>query len=284
MLTEGDKAMYYDAGRNYRGTGIIVDAGCFVGGTTIHLVNGLLHNDRFGPDDPRLAKIINVYDLFMIDIDYILEDLEKNYPDREFAMDESFQAVFEDNLSEHQGMIDLKPGDVTKYTHPKDKPIEILGIDLCKALPITDHVVRSFFPSLIEDALVIHQDFMHEFHPHIHLSMMRLRAFFTPEIELPWGCSVSYRLKRKISDQDILAAFGSDTSWYSDVATNTALLDDLHDEMLHDQIKFYILLTKAWYFAQQQDMEQARAAYNQAIEAHPNIPPTPATKRRFAES
>ncbi|CAN0594616.1 unnamed protein product [Laminaria digitata] len=38
MLTEGDFALYFDAGRTFEFRGSIVDAGCFVGGTTMSLV------------------------------------------------------------------------------------------------------------------------------------------------------------------------------------------------------------------------------------------------------
>ena len=105
------------------------------------------------------------------------------------------------------------------------------GIDLCKALVVTDYIVREFFPRLLLGALVLQQDFVHEFHPHIHLSMLRLRDFFDPFVEFRWGGTVAYRLRKTISKEDVVAVFGNDSSWFNDVATNTELLRQMIDEI-----------------------------------------------------
>lgn len=269
MLTEADKAVYYDAALTYRGEGLIVDGGPFVGCTTQHLVRGLRHNPRFGPQDPRLAGIIKVYDLFRIDDDYILRHLKDNFPDRSFVSGGSFRPVFDALTEPHARLLDVHAGDVTRERYAFDRDIEVLGVDLCKALPVTDHVVRTFFPRLIEGGLVIQQDFIHEFHPHIHLSMLRLDDHFERDAEMRWGGSVTFRARRPITQGTILERFGVDASWFEDRDRNIALLEELIDRTFYDENRWVMMLTLGFYHHATGDAAGARSAYERARRAFP---------------
>lgn len=269
MLTEGDFAIYFCAGKDFEFRGSIVDAGCFVGGTTMSLVQGLLQNPRLQANSDKLAGLIRVYDLFQIDDDYILGHLQKNYPERDFIGQKSFLEVFNDNLSEHSELLDVRPGDVMLSGYSDTEDIEILGVDLCKALPVTDYVVRTFFPRLLDNALVIQQDFIHQYHPHIHLSMMLLDDCFELEHEMRWGGSLSYRLKKPITDELIQSRFGNDTSWYEQTKRNSGLLRSLIERMSFDENRWVMLQVLGIYLANMGEHQQARAAYAEAQERYP---------------
>lgn len=269
MLTEGDFALYFDAGRTFRFRGSIVDAGCFVGGTTMSLVQGLLKNPELDTNREKLSGLIRVYDLFQIDDDYILEHLRKNYPQRDFDGHKSFLGVFEDNLKDHSELLDVRPGDVMSAGYHDEMPIEILGVDLCKALPVTDYVVRTFFPRLLENALVIQQDFIHQYHPHIHLSMMLLDDCFTLDQELRWGGSLSFRLKSPITPELILERFGEDASWYDQTERNAALLRTLEQRMFYDENKWVLLQVIGIYLHNMGQHERAHGMYREALERFP---------------
>ncbi len=270
MLTEGDFAVYFNAGKHYQFRGAIVDAGCFVGGTTMSLVEGLRQNPLTQPHLEQMRGLIRVYDLFQIDDDYILGHLQKNYPDRYFSTERSFLGVFEDNLSEHKEMLDVRPGDVMRSGYQDEEDIEILGVDLCKALPITDYVVRTFFPRLMTDALVIQQDFIHQYHPHIHLSMMLLDDCFELEHEMRWGGSLSFRLRKPITSELIQHRFGSDTGWYEQINRNTSLLRSLIERMHFDENRWVMLQVLAVYLANMGDHEYARCIYQEAQDRFPH--------------
>ncbi len=271
MLTEGDFALYFDAGRNFEFRGSIVDAGCFVGGTTMSLVQGLLQNPLLDANRDALGGLIRVYDLFEIDDDYILGHLKKNYPQRDFDGQRSFLGVFEDNLAEHRDLLDIRPGDVMLSGYRDDLPIEILGVDLCKALPVTDYVVRTFFPHLLENALVIQQDFVHQYHPHIHLSMMLLDDCFELDHELRWGGSLSYRLKKPITPSLIAERFGDDLSWYSQTERNTSLLRELEQRMFFEENRWVLLQVMGIYLQNMGQHDRAHALYHEAIERFPHF-------------
>ena len=281
MLTEADKAVYYDAGLNYEGKGLIVDGGPFVGGTTQHLIRGLKHNLRFSDGDERLKKVIKAYDLFQIDDDYILEHLQHNFPDKSFETGGSFESVFRSLTAPHESFLEVFSGDVMAAGFPFEQDIEILGVDLCKALPVTDYVVRAFFPRVIEGGLVIQQDFIHEFHPHIHLSMMLLDDYFEPDAEMRWGGSVTYRVKQRITDDVIAERFGTDTSWYQDRIKNIALLEDLIARMYYPENRFVMILTLGFYYWSLGDQDAARAAYYRAKIEAPHLEISELTKKHL---
>lgn len=271
MLTEGDFAMYFDAGRQFEFRGSIVDAGCFVGGTTMSLVQGLLQNPQLEEHRGMLDGLIRVYDLFEIDDDYILGHLKENYPDRDFDGQNSFLGVFEDNLRDHVQLLDIRPGDVMLSGYRDESPIEILGVDLCKALPVTDYVVRTFFPRLLDRALVIQQDFIHQYHPHIHLSMMLLDDCFELEHELRWGGSLSYRLKQTITQELIAERFGSDLSWYQQTDRNAGLLRSLEERMFFEENKWVILQVMGVYLHNMGEHDRAFTLYQEARERFPHF-------------
>jgi hypothetical protein len=263
--------MYFHAAKNFGFRGSIVDGGCFVGGTTINLVEGLMHNPEFLADPSRGAGLIRVYDLFRIDDNYILEHLERNYPDRDFRGQKSFLPVFKSNLASNARLLDVRHGDVTQAGYPDAEPIEVFGVDLCKALVVTDFVVREFFPRLLPGALVLQQDFIHEFHPHIHLSMLRLEEFFEPYVELKWGGTVAFKVRKPITRDDVVARFGKDSSWYADTARNAPLLRRLIQEAHYDENRWIYLLTLGIYLAAHGAKQAAGDAYREATTRFPTF-------------
>ncbi|WP_337225171.1 hypothetical protein, partial [Proteus terrae] len=90
-----------------------------------------------------------------VENDYILDHLQTNYPDRVFQPNTSFLPVFTENLKEFAEFLDVRPGDVMQHGYHDSEDIEIFGVDLCKALPVTDFVVRNFFPRIMASGLVL---------------------------------------------------------------------------------------------------------------------------------
>jgi len=271
MLTEGDKALYFNAARNYSFSGSIVDAGCFVGGTTMNLVQGLLQNPRTSDHEDSLNKLIRVYDHFEINDDYILDHLKRNYPKHDFSKEKSFLGVFNNNMKKYAHMLDVRPGDVIQSGYQDEDSIEILGVDLCKALPVTDFVARTFFPRLLVGAKVIQRDFIHQYHPHIHLSMLLLEDYFDVDMEIKWGGSVSYTLKQTITPEIIESKFGPDSSWYNNVPRNEMLLRKLEKQMLYDENKWVIMQVLGIYFWAMNKHSQAQSMYHEIRDRFPQF-------------
>jgi hypothetical protein len=212
MLYESERALLYVLGRRFSGFGQIVDAGCFLGGSTFALAAGLAAG---GCDPASWAGVIHAYDLFRLD-----ELTKAEHPDLVpgIGPGEALRPRFEQLLGPSLGFVDVHEGDI-RESHWDGAPIEILFLDACKSWDINDHVVREFFPALVPGrSVVIHEDFVHEWLPFIPVTMGLLAdafefvahvppsvAVFVPTAPLT-AANIPERL-RELPDQVKLACF-----------------------------------------------------------------------------
>jgi hypothetical protein len=271
MLTTGDRAVYFYAARTATLSGAIVDAGCFVGGTTANIICGALINPVVKAMPVKAQSLIKVYDLFTVEDGYIREHLEREYPNKDFSKTNSFLDVFKKNVEGFEHLIDVRPGNIMSYGYPDRADIEVLGVDCCKALPITDFVIREFFTRLIKGGIVLQQDFVHEFHPYIHLSMLRLWDHFKTLVELRWGGAVAFVLQKPITPQVVQARFGGSSNWYREKEINVKLLQGLAEASLYDENRWTYLLTLSIYLASQGDLKTAQSLFYDTVARYPQF-------------
>jgi hypothetical protein len=126
---------------------------------------------------------------------------------------------------------------------------------------------------------VLQQDFVHEFHPHIHLSMLRLADHFETYVELKWGGTVAYRCVKPVTSEMVRERFGTDGAWYADTATNVPLLRRLIAECHYDENRWVFLLTLAIYHRSQGRGDLARQAMDEALTRFPQFAPSDTTRR-----
>jgi hypothetical protein len=173
MLYEEERKLLFQLGREYRGFGEIIDAGCFLGGSTFALASGLAAGRRLRR---RVRpRVIHSYDLFRLDEatkaqhSDLLEDMEAGA---------SLRPTFDRLLARYERNVVVHEGDIRDFAWNGD-PIEVLFIDICKNWEINDHVARQFFPSLVpHESVVVHQDYVHELLPFIPLTMGCLAEAF----------------------------------------------------------------------------------------------------------
>jgi len=195
MLSIDERRLLYVLARDYvRGDGAIIDAGCFLGGSTIALAAGVAENKR-----PRRTRPIETYDLFELDLAYKLA-----YPTLVEGIDvgESMRPRFEELLGPLLGHVNVHEGDICREPWTGD-PIEVLFIDICKTWEINDHVTREFFPALIPGrSVVIQQDLIHEWLPFLTITMGLLADSFEL-LDVAAPCSAVYLLTRSIPAEAI---------------------------------------------------------------------------------
>lgn len=154
MLHTSEQQILYTLARDYyQDVGSIVDAGCFLGGSTLPLAHGLLDNPKAAQMAGR--KIIHSYDLFVVEPWTIGIYFPEGTP-----LGTSFQSNFESNISDIKELVQVNPGDVMEAPLP-DRDIEILFIDLSKHWTVNDYLVRHFFPRLIPGkSIIVQQDYL----------------------------------------------------------------------------------------------------------------------------
>jgi hypothetical protein len=171
----------------WRGEGIIIDAGCFLGGSTVALASGLRANlaRRRLPETP----LIHSYDLFRI------EDWTRGlyFPETAQAGD-STRARFDRNVAAFAPLLRVIEGDITA-SEPPDEPIEILFIDIAKHWTVCDWITENLFPRLIPGrSIVVQQDYLWgESTGWLQVAM----EYYSDEFEIvcdTWRNSVAFRL------------------------------------------------------------------------------------------
>ena len=154
MLMPMERRLLYGLARDhFLNEGVIVDAGCFLGGSTLALASGLRANDRFRASPRR--NVIHAYDLFRVN-PWMIGD----YFPIDTPPGTSFEPTFRTNIAPFSDLVAVHPGDVTDAPVP-DSSIELLFVDLAKHWTLSDCIVRNFFPRLVPGrSVVIQQDYL----------------------------------------------------------------------------------------------------------------------------
>lgn len=181
----------------------VVDAGCFLGGSTVSLGHGIKARPAGAPQSP-----LHVYDLFL----FGAESEKAWVPDGfEFAVGGSTVPVFEHHVREVRGLLTVHRGDV-RLEHWTDGPIGVLFIDIAKSWDTGDAVWREFFPSLVANAsLVVQQDLVHWGHPWCGV-VMELLADHFDYLGWAWFSSAVYRCVRPVDASDLPSSLRRDLS------------------------------------------------------------------------
>jgi hypothetical protein len=180
------------AAQSYRGAGVIVDLGCFLGATTIALAEGLTLNRQ------RKQKQIHAYDLFMWNAGFETWAKGKEVEGL-FMIGGSFLAEFLRRTEKWRDYIVVHEQDL-RQARWENGPIEFLFIDAMKSPELTSAIASNFFPHLVPgESYVVHQDFAHCFTPWIHFLTFRLRNCFSFVADLPQ--SSMFRLEKAIEPQ-----------------------------------------------------------------------------------
>ena len=159
MLTVDEKQLLYWLGSEYfEGTGAIVDAGCFAGGSTVALASGLAITHGQPAEYEPAAHVIHSFDRFLCD-----SFMAANYfePNKLTLEGDRFRHIFDANIRGLEPFINVHEGDITTFEWGAD-PIEVLFMDVAKTWEVNDHCVRHFFPRLIPGkSVLVQQDLFH---------------------------------------------------------------------------------------------------------------------------
>lgn len=270
MLKPMDRAIYYYyASRHPGGDSAIIDAGCLIGGTTMALLAGLKER----ADVPR----IEVYDIFKCE-GYIRNFLNYWCPDASPDLT-SIRPLFDANVRGHECRLQVFEGDLCVTDEIHKKPIYFFGVDCCKAVGVTDTVIRYFYPALMPGiSYVVHQDYVHGWLPHIHISMELLSDYFRPVLESREAASYVFQPIAPITGDVVKRIFGERRvmntereSWYTCVERNDALLQKVVDKMITPFAKSEVGCARAWYLRQMGMDERAKRVINGICEDFPEI-------------
>jgi hypothetical protein len=192
MLVPDELRLLYSLGRDYfRNEGYIVDAGCFLGGSTQALAHGVRANPAW-VRHPREAVIYS-YDLFIVEP----WTIGIYFPDTT-PLGTSFETIYRSNIEAVAEIVSVNAGNVMQAGLPPGD-IEVMFIDLAKHWTVNDYLVRTFFPKLVPGrSIVIQQDYLfHSWNGWLPVTMEYFADYFDV-IDHTQINSVAFFYKKKI--------------------------------------------------------------------------------------
>lgn len=238
-LIDGVESALYEklVRENYQGEGVIIDAGCFLGGSTNALCRGL----RAVALNPAHNRKVIAIDRFVVDEQYLLEELSRRSID--VRLGESFLDIFLRSIRDNLDLVEVRAGELLKVGRV-DSPIEVLTIDLAKSPSLNAYVLRHWFRRLIPGrSIVIHQDLHSPYFPWIASTMGFLLDYF--DILVPKAEETCvFRLKSTIPEA-ALAKAAALNPFSNEALSNLAVLKNGLGSTNTSSLKlmeFYVLL------------------------------------------
>jgi len=180
MMSPFEKRFLYGLARDYyKGEGVIIDGGIFLGASTRCFGDGLREN-------PNLARARSVKDKPIISFEKgstnpgMIPFFQRHGVPISPQLHDSFLPVVQDYLGPVEDIVDLRVGDIMETAEDLDFPIEICFLDVLKLPEICSYCFQKFFPRLIPGlSIVIQQDYFYELLPYIKTHQEFLRDHFT---------------------------------------------------------------------------------------------------------
>ncbi|MFO1067314.1 MAG: hypothetical protein U1E14_02195 [Geminicoccaceae bacterium] len=178
------RMLYGLARQRYTGMGAIIDAGCFLGGSTLAMARGL--DDR--PDRGRFRRRIHAYDKFQNSTPAHRRILGDACPP-----DGSFFDLFAANVDPLATYINVYNGDFRHMRWPAERPIELCFVDVAKSPGLNKAIYTRFAPAWVPgETLYIQQDTVHLEAPWIQVAMGELLDSFVIEAVEPPSLVLRY--------------------------------------------------------------------------------------------
>jgi hypothetical protein len=173
------RVLFTLAKERYTGEGLIIDAGIFLGASTVCFGEGLRLNANEKAITKRWKKPIISFERGIINPG-MPAFFKRNAVEGMGQPGESFAAAVEANIQPVADLVDLRMGDILETGLGIASPIEILFLDVLKLPEISHFAIRNFFPKLIPGvSIVIQQDYFYERLPFIKTDQEFFADYFT---------------------------------------------------------------------------------------------------------
>lgn len=202
MMSGVEKRILFNlARRHYTGKGIIVDAGIFLGASTVCFGEGIRRNTAAEQIHQNWAKPIISFERGIINTG-MPAFFERHKVTGMGAVGETFAPAVRANIAPVAEMVDLRIGDIMETATNVTSPVEILFLDVLKLPEISRLAIRQFFPRLIPgQSIVVQQDYFIDLLPFIRTDQEFFADHFTYIGEA--GSSALFLCTRAITEDAI---------------------------------------------------------------------------------
>lgn len=262
MTAKSEKALLYWLAKNwYRGEGIIVDAGLFLGASTNAFAEGIKANaTALG----RLAgqyRPIHSYDIaiWVRSMDKYLERpaIKKALRGQTVKRGESFERILRSLLAAHTDLIDFRFGDIAK-TARADRMIEIAFFDCLKNGALDKATFMAFGPHYVPGkTIVVQQDYFFEGAADNKVRQEFLSPYFTYLGSA--ATSAVFRLDRPLPDE----FFRNDPVDALSLPERRGLLQRAAERATEPRFRLFVELAEVEMLAEHAGREAALAQLDQ---------------------
>jgi hypothetical protein len=153
--------------------GAIVELGCYLGGSTVAILDGL---EQAGALETGNGIEMHSYDLFRAN-EYMLDHSLRTSGVKE---GESFEHVFRDLLSDWAPHVQAHAGNILEEKWRGGR-IKLLYVDILWSWETNQHVFNQFYRALEPGSWLIHQDYVYSSYPWLPVTMEWLveRGYFS---------------------------------------------------------------------------------------------------------
>jgi len=177
MMSPRERMLLFTlAACEYRGDGVIMDAGIFCGASTACFAAGIRANLAAEAIQARWRKPVRSYEYGRVNPNMI-PFFARHGVEGEWAVGESFEPMLRANLRPFNKLVKLTMGDIAMAKWD-GSPIEIMFLDVLKSTTIQFAVMREFMPSLIEGGLLIQQDYFFDGLPFLRILQEHMADHF----------------------------------------------------------------------------------------------------------
>lgn len=169
--------------------GAVVELGCYLGGSTVAILDGL---DQGGALRHGAGPLIHSYDLFVANeymVDHSLRALG-------VEAGGSFEGAFRQLLGDQARFVSVHAGDVLQETWTGG-PIKLLYVDILWSWATNQHVIDQFYRALVPGSWLVHQDYIYSMYPWLPITMewMVERGYFS-FVSFAEHSTVAFRCER----------------------------------------------------------------------------------------
>ena len=254
MLSKAERRLLYTLAREFAtGEGAIVDAGCFLGGSSAALLAGV--RDRSVPwSGPPIAS----YDLFRVEAFTIPKFFARDRVD----VGESFRPRYDAHVARFDVPHLVHEGDITE-TGWSGGAIDVLFLDVLKSWEINDAVLRDFFPSLVPGrSVIVHQDYGWGDTPWIPITVELMRDSLVLVDWMEWGSHVFF-VERELPHDVLANGVGG-----LDLGAKIELIDRAVARA-EGWVQGMLEVSRAFLIAERDGLDAALAELRSVAERHP---------------
>ncbi len=179
MMSVAERRFLYGlAAKYYSGEGLIVDAGIFLGASTMCFGEGLRENLRTQNAVAKWRHPVVSFERGIV-TPTMPAFFKRNGLDINLSPGDAFADLVRANVKPVLDLVDLRIGDIQE-TGKIEQPIEILFLDVLKLPEINKFIVENYYSRLIPGrSIVIQQDYFYDLLPYVKTYQEYFEDYFT---------------------------------------------------------------------------------------------------------